>query len=199
MPVTGHAQVASAAIATIVTAANATPGRWEHVTFSNVTSAFVGSIFVQGRTSSGTTTLTAQAPGYSDAVVTITTRPSGFVINTSQNGDFTTTTAAANTRDLAAVRATGSCHAQPLPGPGGAGRRDRRRARHDHQPDSAGPAVGTIAKSPVTFGANVSTVFAPNTAEFDPAVAGVATITVGVPTGFDTPSNRRQITATVNP
>ena len=62
-----------------------------------------------------------------------------------------------------------------------------------------GPAVGTIVKSPVTFGSNIASVFSPNTAEFDPAVAGVATITVGVPTGFNTPSNRRQVTATVNP
>ena len=198
-PVTVTLQVASAAIATVVTAANATQAGGDTLTFSNVTSAFVGSIFVQGRTSSGTTTLTAQVPGYSDAVVTITTRPSGFVINTSQNGDFTTTTAAANTAislqsarldpvtlNLSQAQAVrgGVTVAVPV-------------TTINQTP--GGPAVGTIAKSPVTFGANVSTVFAPNTAEFDPAVAGVATITVGVPTGFDTPSNRRQITATVNP
>jgi hypothetical protein len=34
---------------------------------------------------------------------------------------------------------------------------------------------------------------------FDPAVVGTSLITVGVPPGFDTPNNFRQIAVTVNP
>jgi hypothetical protein len=79
-PVTVTVTVASTGIATIVNGNNATVEGSSTVTFTNVTTASVGSIFVQGRAASGTTTITAQAPGYADAVLTVTTQPSGFII-----------------------------------------------------------------------------------------------------------------------
>ena len=59
---------------------------------------------------------------------------------------------------------------------------------------SGTPAVGTITASPVTFSGGDSL----KDTAFDPASAGTTLLTVGVPAGFDTPSNSRQITATVN-
>jgi hypothetical protein len=60
---------------------------------------------------------------------------------------------------------------------------------------TGGPGVGTITTSPVAFTGAQSALFT----QFNPAVAGSSQITVGVPPGFDMPSNFRQITVTVNP
>ena len=62
------------------------------LTFTNVTTTSVGTIFIQGR-SLGTTTVTVQAAGYNDGTSNVTVDPSGFVLSTS---DFTTNTSAAN-------------------------------------------------------------------------------------------------------
>ena len=47
----------------------------------------------------------------------------------------------------------------------------------------------------MVFNANTNSIIT----QFDPAAVGTAAITVGVPTGFDRPSDRQQITVTVNP
>lgn len=60
---------------------------------------------------------------------------------------------------------------------------------------TGGPGVGTITISPVVFAGNQQT----RVTQFDPGAVGTSVITVGTPSGFDTPSNNRQITATVNP
>ena len=52
----------------------------------------VGTIFIQGR-SLGSTTVTAQAPGYDDGVSNVTVDPSGFILNES---NFTIAASAAN-------------------------------------------------------------------------------------------------------
>ena len=62
------------------------------LTFENVTTTSVGTIFVQGR-GLGSTTLTVQAAGYNDATSNVTVNPSGFVLIT---GNFSTNTFAAN-------------------------------------------------------------------------------------------------------
>ncbi len=190
-PVTVTVTVASTAIATLVASTNGAVAGGNTVTFTNVTSTGVGSFFVQGRAASGTTTITAQAPGYADDVSTVTAQPSGFTVNA---GNFTTTTTAVNTGlQILAARlnvTTRNFEAnQPLRG-----------GVMALVPVTAtdltgGPGVGTITTSPVSFNGNVSAV---NT-QFDPAVAGTSRISVGVPAGFDTPSNSREITATVNP
>ena len=53
------------------------------LTFTNVTSTNVGTVYVQGQTV-GTTTVTVAAPGYNNGNGNITVMPSGFVINPSQ-------------------------------------------------------------------------------------------------------------------
>src|SRR5262249_29593354 len=63
------------------------------VTFTNVTSTNVGTVFVQGR-ALGTTTLTAQAAGYSDGTSDVSVDPAGFIINANS---FTTTSFSPNT------------------------------------------------------------------------------------------------------
>ena len=94
-PVTVTLTVASTAIATIVSSANATLDGSNTVTFTNVTSTNVGTFVVQARTASGGTTITAQAAGYADGVLSVTTQALGFIINSP--GNFTTTAGAVNT------------------------------------------------------------------------------------------------------
>ena len=53
--------------------------------------------------------------------------------------------------------------------------------------------VGTITTSPAVFNGGDSFF----TTQFDPAAVGTTTISVVPPSGFNTPSNFRQITATV--
>src|SRR5262249_42621838 len=63
------------------------------LTFTNVTTTSVGTIFVQGR-ALGSTTLTVQAPGYNDGTGNVAVDPSGFYLNAS---NITTTTFSPNT------------------------------------------------------------------------------------------------------
>jgi uncharacterized repeat protein (TIGR01451 family) len=188
-PVTVTVTVASTAVATITTDGTLAGGTT--VTFTNVTSTFAGSLFVQGRVSSGTTSLTVQAPGYADGVVPVTAQPSGFIINT---GDFATTAGAGNTtiQILSAALNPATLNAQFFQAVRG--------GLSVNVPVTAadltgGPGVGTITTSPLTFTNSTVSLFT----QFDPAVVGTSQITVGVPAGFDTPSTSRQITVTVNP
>jgi hypothetical protein len=156
-----------------------------------VTTQFVGTIYVQGRAASGSTTLTTQAPGYADGLSTITTQPSGFIINSPSS--IVTTTAGSNV----SIQITPA-----LLNP-------TTLNWHGNQPvragvtvsvpvtavDQTGTGVGTITTSPALFTGNTNLV----TTQFDPAAVGTSLITVGVPAGFQTPSNFRSITATVNP
>ena len=95
-PVTVTVTVSSTAVATIVSSTTPTVEGGNTVTFTNVSSTFVGTILVQGRAASGTTTVTAQAAGFADGTMTVTATPSGFILI--NLGNFTTTTAGANPR-----------------------------------------------------------------------------------------------------
>lgn len=190
-PVTVTVSVASTAVATLVPSTTATVAGTATVTFSNVTTAFVGNIFVQGRAESGTTTMTVQAPGYADGEATITARPSGFITS---SGNFTTTVGGVNAGiqvHPARLNPTTLNFEATQPLRGGATASVPVAAADV----TGGPGVGTITTSPVVFNGNILTV---NT-QFDPAVAGTSRITIGVPAGFTTPSNMREITGTVNP
>jgi hypothetical protein len=129
-----------------------------------------------------------QAPGYNDGLSDVTTQPSGFIINSP--GDFTTTVGAGN-RTIQ----IGSARLDPTTKNFVQLQEIRGGLSVPVSVTSGTPGVGTITTSPVTLGSGSATV---NT-QFDPAAVGTAQITVGVPAGFDTPSNVRQITATVNP
>jgi hypothetical protein len=152
---------------------------------------FVGTVFVQGR-GLGDTTLTVQAPGYSSTASAVTVQPSGFVFSYCAlygTCDFTTTTFSDDTPLYvvpAVLDPTFLNFQSPQAVRGG--------LTVSVAVTSATPAVGTIAGSPAVFNpgdsANASTAFAPG-------AAGTSVLTVGVPAGFSTPSNVRQLTATV--
>ena len=90
-PVTVTVTSNNGAIATITKDGTVAGGT--SLTFTNVTSTTVGTIFVQGR-GLGNTTITVTAPGYVNGVSNVTVDPSGFILNMS---NFTTTAVAANT------------------------------------------------------------------------------------------------------
>jgi hypothetical protein len=187
-PVTVTVRVTSTAIATITTDGTVAGG--DTVIFNNVTTTSVGTIFVQGR-AIGSTTVTAQAPGYADGVGTVTAQPSAFVII---SGSFTTTAGAANTSIQ-----INSARLDPTT-LNFAGNQQVRGGVTVNVPVTAadqpgGTGVGTITTSPVIFTGSQFVRFT----QFDPQTAGTSLISVGTPPGFDTPSNNRQITATVNP
>jgi hypothetical protein len=185
-PVTVTVSVASTAIATLST--DGTVAGNDSVTFTNVTGTTVGTVFVQGRTASGSTTLRAQAPGYADGQATVQARPSGFVLNTPS---FTTSASAANTSvQIIAGRLNPATNAlvavQQVRGGVTVG-------VPVTATDQVGTGVGALTVSPVVFGPGASSAFT----QFDPATAGTALISVGAPPGFETPAASTQITATV--
>jgi hypothetical protein len=156
---------------------------------ANPGTTFVGTVFVQGR-GFGDTTLTVQAPGYSSSSSAVTVQPSGFVFyNCFGTCDFTTTSLSGDTplyvmpamldptflnlQSQQAVRG-GLTVSVPV--------------------TSGTPAVGTIVGSPAVFNPGDSF---NSTIAFAPSAAGTSVLAVGVPAGFNTPSNGRQLTATV--
>jgi hypothetical protein len=157
------------------------------LTFTNVTTTNVGSIFVQGR-SLGTATVTVQAPGYTSDAGTVTVDPSGFVFITDT---LTTTAGAANSAvrvDLYRLHPTtlNTVVNQDLRGG----------LTASVGVTSANPAVGTIVNGTVVFSPGDSF---RTTAAFDPQAAGTTTINLTQPPGFSIPSNLQQIGVVVNP
>jgi hypothetical protein len=154
------------------------------ITFTNVSTTGVGSIYVHGR-GLGSTTLTVQAAGYNDGISVVNVHPSGFIINT---GSFTTTTLAPNSNiSVIPVR----LHPTTL-------------QWQSNQPVRGGlsvtvnltnetPAVGVLTSSSLTFQPNVFSLFAP----FDPLQGGSTDIGIGTPAGFTTPAAQTEITVTV--
>jgi hypothetical protein len=157
----------------------------ETVTFSNVTSTNVGTVYVQGR-AIGSTALTIQAPGYNDRLPVVTVDPSGFIVDFP--GDFTTNTFAAN-RSIgiapARLNPTTLNWAQNQPLRGG--------LSVTVSLTNSTPAVGVLTASSLTFTAGLTSL----TTAFDPLAQGETTIAVTAPAGFSTPTNFREITATV--
>ena len=188
-PVTVTVTVSSTAVATIVNSTTPTVEGSNTVTFTNVSSSFVGTIMVQGRAASGTTTVTAQAAGFADDTMTVTATPSGFVLL--NLGNFTTTTTGANaTLQITPARLNPSTLNFEL---NQAIRGGFSTSVPVTEVDQSGSGVGVITVSPLAFTANQSS----QITAFDPVNVGTSLISVGVPSGFATPSNFRQITATV--
>ncbi len=173
------------AIATLSNSATAVGG--STLTFTNVTSTFVGTIYVQGQTV-GTTTLTVSAPGYTNGIANITVYPSGFAFN--GDASFTTTTSQAPTTltlyPFALTPGTLtilSFGLQVNPGVGPI----------SIPITSSDLAVGTITTSPIVFDPGDTS----DATTFQPVGVGTSTISIGTPAGFSTPSQYQQITATV--
>jgi hypothetical protein len=187
-PVTVTVRVTSTAIATLST--SSTVAGTDTITFNNVATTSVGTIFLQGR-ALGSTTVTVQAPGYADDTGTVTVVPSGFIINTNS---FSTTAGAGNSNiQIQSARLDPSTLNFSLTQQVRGGLAVQVPVTAEDQ--TGGPGVGRIVASPITINGGQ---FSAN-AQFDPAVVGTSRVTAGVPPGFDTPSNLRQITVTVNP
>ncbi len=155
------------------------------MTFTNVSSTFVGNIYVQGR-SLGSTTLNVQASGYNDGSSNVQVDPSGFYIVNSI--DFSIDVNAAN-RNIH-IR---SARLNPTTLNTATGQVVRGGLTVNVALANSNSTAGTIVMNPVVFPSNWQAV---NT-QFDPLANGVSIISMITPPGFDTPSNLQQFTATV--
>ena len=149
----------------------------------------VGGFFIQSLDSTGTATVTATATAFATDVATISLTPSGFA-NSSPGGNFSTTAGATNTlfRVQSARLDPTTLNVVTFQSlRGGIG-------PISVPVTSDTPTVGGITVSPVTFNGGDSF----KDTAFDPLAVGTTNLTIGVPSGFSTPSNLRVITATVN-
>jgi hypothetical protein len=165
------------------------------LTFTDVTSSSVGTIYVQGQSlgagGSGTSTITVTAPGYSNGTGTVTVDPSGFVIYPGQGNITTTTFSTPTTVTLEPV----------ILNPGtltyaGSGQLNPGISQIGVNITSSLLTVGTISTSPVLFNPDDSS----DSTTFQPVASGTTTIALGTtpPTGFSTPNGYQSITATVS-
>ena len=157
------------------------------VVFTNVTSTFVGTIYVQGQ-GLGTTTVTVTAPGYTDGQGAVTVNPSGFAYY--GNPSFTTDAAGGNTYQQSVY----ACILNP-------GTLTVYDFNYGINPGfgnvsvplvSTDPATASVV-SPLVFGAGVGYV----NAVIQPVATGTATVNIGTPTGFSTASQYTAATVTV--
>lgn len=160
------------------------------VTFNNVSSTFIGTLFVYALQNSGTAPITAAASGYSNGSGTVTMEPSGFIINFP--GSINTTTfSTATTVQVTSVALTpgtltynGNQTLRPGIGP------------FNISLSMTGGSPGTLTPATLTFPGGSSF----ENASFQPTAAGTATINLGAPptgSGFSTPSNFQQIPVSV--
>lgn len=155
------------------------------VTFSNVTSAFVGTLFVQGL-QEGDTTIEAMAPGYNSDTSLVSVQPSGFAILTP--GDFTTITTTRSIR-VAPYRLNPSTLNIVT------GQSIRAGLTVDVSVLNSQPSVGALSPTTLRF-ENGSR---DESTSFTPISPGQTLISVQTPVGFSSASNFTSITATVNP
>ena len=164
------------------------------LTFNNVTSTSVGTIYVQGQSlgagATGSSTITVTAPGYTNGTGTVSVMPTGFVFNPSQP-TFTTTTLSNPTNvtlqpailNPSTLAYAGGATLTPGIGP-------------FNVPVAipvANAGIGTVT-SPVVFNGGDSS----DITSFQPGGAGTTPINItGQPTDFSTPSNYQSVTATV--
>lgn len=141
--------------------------------------------YIQGR-GVGTTTLTISAPGYQSATDTIIVRPSGFVLSSSNittNKYATNSTVAISSAMLAPDTLKVSQY------------QNLRGGLSVNVPLSVSDScVGVVTPNPAVMLTNTPKVYT----GFDPVDVGACTISLGAPDGFQTPSEKQQISATVN-
>jgi hypothetical protein len=144
---------------------------------------------IQALSDTGTATITATAPAFGADTATITLAPSGFV-NTSPGGNFSVGVGSANT--LFRVQPV---RLDPVFLNFAASQELRGGIGPIIVPvTSSVPSVGSITVSPLSFSGGDAL----KDTAFDPLTVGITVLTVGVPSGFASPSNLRLITATVN-
>ena len=153
--------------------------------------------YVQALVGSGTASLTATAPAFSQGVANATFQPSGFVIGQLNwclhcfGPSFNTTTGSPNTAlDVVAARLTPGTHAYEVAQPVRGGITVNVTVQST---DSSGTNVGTMTPPSVSFTGNVAVA----STAFDPQNAGTAVIEPVPPAGFVSPSTFRNLTANV--
>jgi serine protease len=157
----------------------------QSVVFADLADPADRTLYVQGLAQGGTTTLTLSAPGFAPATVDVSVDPSGFVLptgglnlqTTAANADVTIQAARLDAATLAFAVVQGL-----RPG-----------LTVDVPVTSSNEAVGVLTADVVTFDASADS----GSTAFDPLTAGTTEIALGTPAGFDTPSERQEITATV--
>ncbi|HET7697241.1 MAG TPA: PKD domain-containing protein [Vicinamibacterales bacterium] len=147
--------------------------------------------YVHGLAETGTVTVNLTAPGYVSGSFDVTLKPSGFIFRT---GSFSTSTLSPDTPlEIRAVwldEGTLEYPADPFC--------TRCQAlatgvTAEVSVTSLPTTVGTITTSPVTIAPATGT----GTTAFHPLSGGTATLSLGTPSGFFTPSTFREITASV--
>lgn len=159
------------------------------LTFTNVSTTNVGTIYIQGLTE-GATTLKVSAPGYTDGNANIKVDPSGFSFYYNNASSFTTSVGSSPTQlvvyPVALVHGTltpdtyNYLYVSPTAG------------TVNVPITSSAPAVGTVV-NPL--------VLAPGSdygyLTFTPVATGTSTLTIGTPSGFSVPTDYTTSTATV--
>ena len=151
------------------------------VTYNSITGT-TPAFYIQGL-STGTATFTVSATGYNSATINVTVNPSGFTLSTSS---FTTSLGTDSTITIASglLDPTSLSLSVLQPVRGG--------ATVSVPVTSSSTATGTVT-SPISFAGGQTT----GTSKFHAVAAGTTTVSVGVPTGFSTPSTNTSLTATV--
>jgi hypothetical protein len=159
------------------------------LTFTNVTTTNVGTIYVQGQ-SVGATTLKVTAPGYTDGDANITVYNAGFSFYYGDNASFTTSVGSNPSQlpvypvMLNAGTLTPYSYNSLYVSPG---------AGTVNIPiTSSAPGVGTVV-SPLALAPGASYGYL----TFTPVATGTSTITIGTPTGFSVPTDYTTSMATV--
>ena len=156
------------------------------VTFPLVNGTYTPLIYVQGLSLNQGTEVRITAPGYDQWITTVQVVPAGFYISL-PDGDFTTTTSAANT----------TVHVYPasLDTLQRVDENQQVRGGFSLEVDvaSSDPAVGVITVSPLVFTGTDDYL----STAFDPVTVGATTISIAQPTGFTAPAGRASIVATV--
>ena len=160
------------------------------ITFTAVANTNSQIFYVQGL-ELGSTTITAQAAGYNDRQTSVTVRPSGFHLASS---DFSTTTFSANRNiTIQSFRLTDSGAITNF----SSDRQEIRAGLTVPVPvTSSQPAVGSITISPVNFAGGTGS---ERNTQFNPLTAGQTTVFITQPDGFTTPTTngRTSLLATV--
>ncbi len=169
----------------LVVSGSATSSGSNLQTFPNVNGTTAGILYLQGL-SLGSTTVRAQAPGYSDAVITVAVRPSGFAWFNVAAVDTTFASAPTSLQ----LR---SYALNPVTLTLGASQALRGGASVSLNSMSSQPLVGSLAPVSLTISGGTLT----STLNFQPFAAGLTNLNLLPPAGFWTPSSGNSILATV--
>ena len=157
------------------------------LTFTNVTSTYVGTIYVQGQ-SVGTTTITESAPGYTTGSAVTTVNASGFAFYGAPTFTTTTFSSSSNIAVYPCILDPTSLNIQYFGLPLSPGIGPVTIAVTD-----SAPSVGTISTAALVYNTNDTQ----QSFNFQPVSSGTANLSISTPAGFSTPSQYQSGTVTV--